>query len=169
MNSNKNDPKRQRFFGWLDTSAEGRHPKSQNELALQLDVSRLTLKNWEKRRKEYDVLPVKEIINKLGEKLDLTLADIEQLIKTGTKEQKVQKAKDILLYIGLKEKKFQPLVEYLKTEGEYIVKTEETHKYDLTEEDRAEIIRLIGELQRDFSEGTGGKDILSAESPLLLE
>lgn len=160
---------RQRYFGWLDTPPDERNPKYETELAIQLGVITTTLKRWKDKRTEYDVLPVREIMDKLGEKVDLTIADIEGLIKTGTKEQKLQKAKDVILYIGLKERKFPALVEYLKSEGAYIVKTEETHKYELTSEDKAEIVRLIEELQRDFSAGTGGENLLPAKSPLLSE
>ena len=110
---------------------------------------------------------VRGVVEKLGEKMDLTLAEIEHLIKTGTKEEKLQKAKDVILYIGLRDRKFAALVEYLKSEGAYIIKTEETHKYELSSEDKAEIIRLIGELQRDFSKGDSGTPILSTEPHLL--
>ena len=181
MNSNKYDVTRQRFFTWLDTPEDKRQPNTRGRLAYQLGVKPSTLAKWEKNRKEYeksvpdglsvndtmDVLGVRDVMEKLGEKMDLTLAEIERLIKTGTKEEKLQKAKDVILYIGLKERKFAALVEYLKSEGAYIVKTEETHKYELTSEDKAEIIRLIGELQGDFSAGTGGEDILPEEPALL--
>ena len=158
---------RQRYYGWLDTPPEDREPKSEYKLARQLNVIPATLVRWRGRRAEYDVLPVREIVNKLGDRIDLNLQEIENLIKTGTKEQKLEKAKDVILYIGLKERKFPALVEYLKSEGAYIIKTEEKHSYELTAEDKAEIIRLIGEIQRDFSKGDSGTPILSAKPPLL--
>ena len=179
MNSNKYDPMRQRLFTWLDTPKDKRQPDTKARLAFQLGLRPKTLNKWEKDRAEYekpveasvndvmDKLDIRDVVEKLGEKMDLSLAEIERLIKVGTKEEKLQKARDVILFLGLRDQKFNALVEYLKSEGAYIVKTEETHKYELTNEDKAEIIRLIGELQRDFSAGTGGKDILPAESSLL--
>ncbi len=179
MNSNKYDPMRQRFFAWLDTPKDKRQPDTKARLAYQLGLRPKTLNKWEKDRSEYekvaeasvndvmDELDVRDVVEKLGEKMDLSLAEIVRLIKTGTREEKLQKARDVILYIGLRDQKFNALVEYLKSEGAYIVKIEETQKYELTSEDKAEILRLVNKLQGDFSAGTSGKDILPAESSLL--
>lgn len=181
MNSNKYDVTRHRFFVWLDTPEDKRQPNAKGRLAYQLGVQPATLAKWEKNREEYeradvvggdvnntmDLLGVRDVVEKLGEKMDLSLAEIERLIKTGTKEEKLQKARDVILFLGLRDQKFAALVEYLKSEGAYIVKIEETKKYELTSEDKAEISRLVNELQGDFSAGTGGKDILPKEPALL--
>jgi len=167
MIPHKNQPKQQRYYGWLDTPLDERQPKSELQLASQLHVSPQTLNTWKKKRAEYDFLPVRELSNRLGEKLDLTIADIEELIKTGTKEQKIKKAKDVLLYKALKDKDYKACVEYLKSEGAFVVKTEETHKYELTSEDKAEIIRLIGEIQREEAMGESAGNLLPAAPDLL--
>ena len=110
---------------------------------------------------------IRGVVERMGEKMDLSLAEIERLISTGTREEKLQKARDVILYLGLRDRKFAALVEYLKSEGAYIIKTEETHKYELSDEDKAEIIRLIGEIKRDFSKGDSGASILPTKPHLL--
>jgi len=58
---------------------------------------------------------------------------------------------------------FYKLMERLKEKQETLI------KYELTAEDKEWIASRVAEIQRDFSGGTGGKDLLPTEPPLLSE
>ena len=156
----KNVAKQQRYYGWLDTPEDEREPKSEAELRSQLHIKNpATLKRWKDTRAENSLLPVREVMNKMGEMIDST--DISDDEKTAL----ARKVYGDAMKHGASASEKDLAVRML---GMLIDKKEEIHTYVVTAEDRAEIVRLVsGILQDSKAERRGGENSLP-DRPLLL-
>ena len=163
-----NIPKQKKYYKWLDSPMDSRSPRTQIELADEMGIGNSTLTLWHKDRPKNRLQPVRDIANTLGEALEFP-ADKSDGISDNEKLALARKVYKDAMDSNATASEKELAVKML---GMLIAKTEETHKYVITDEAEERIAQRAVEIQLEFRRNGGTErteDSLQTEPYLLSE
>lgn len=147
------EEKKKIFYAWEDTPLENRVPKYQSWLAKELNITTGTLINWRKERQETQIVPLKETVQRLGDKAHSESPpngqkyDSETWLKSRTQDADRDLMKACASGNAQALKLFNQLINRL------VEKSEQKVKFELS---ASEHFRIRREAERRISEVCGG-------------